>query len=110
SAFGKTSPIAIEHLTEFEAAYGDDPNGQAARVDQGEEGRFRRFTRDEITARGDNLDIAWLRDTSGDPEDALSEPEELLAAIQRHLQNALGEIEGLSGELEGPAEIAEAAE
>jgi type I restriction enzyme M protein len=111
-AFGKTSPITAEHFAEFEAAYGADPNGQSARTDQGEEGRFRRFTREEIAAaRGDNLNIAWLRDTSGDPEDALTEPEELIAAIQSHLQSALAEIETLSEGLENePIEISEAAE
>jgi type I restriction enzyme M protein len=85
----------------IQVAYGTDPNGQSARTDQGDEGRFRRFSRDEIAARGDNLDIAWLRDTSGDPEDALTEPEELVAAIQQHLQNALAEIEALGEELVG---------
>jgi type I restriction enzyme M protein len=99
-AFGKTNPIMAEHFAEFEACYGADPNGQSARTDQGEEGRFRGFTREEIAARGENLDIAWLRNTSGDPEDALTEPEELIAAIQRHLQNATAEIEGLQDELE----------
>src|SRR6202030_4526886 len=100
-AFGKTSPIMAEHFAEFEAAYGADPNAQAPRTDQVADARFRRFTRDEIAARGDNLDIAWLRDTSGDPEDALTEPEELIAAIQLHLQNALGEIEEIGEELKG---------
>jgi type I restriction enzyme M protein len=100
-----------EHFTEFEMAYGPDPNGQAPRADQGAGGRFRRFTRDEITARGDNLDIGWLRDTSGDAEDTLTEPEELITAIQRHLQAALAEIEALGDDLGEPAiDIAEAAE
>jgi type I restriction enzyme M protein len=110
-AFGKTMPIAAEHFAEFEAAYGTDPNGQWVRADQGEEGRFRCFTLEEVTARSDNLDIAWLRDTSGDPEDDLTEPEEMIAAIQRHLQNALAEIEEMGEELAGePVEIAEAAQ
>jgi type I restriction enzyme M protein len=110
-SFGITNRIKYDHFAEFVAAYGADPNGQSARMDQSEEGRFRRFTRDEIAARGDNLDIAWLRDTSSDPEDALTEPDELIAAIQRHLQNALAEIEALSDDFGGePAEIAEAAE
>ena len=110
-AFGKTNPIAAENFGEFEAAYGDDPNGQAGRLDRVEDGRFRRFTRQEIAARGDNLDIAWLRDTSGDPEDALTEPEELIAAIQRHLQNALAETQALGDELEvAGVKVAEAAQ
>ncbi len=31
-------------------------------TDTGESGRFRRFSRDWIAERGDNLDIAWLKD------------------------------------------------
>jgi type I restriction enzyme M protein len=111
-AFGKTSPLTEAHFAEFEAAYGDDPNGAAPRQDQGEEGRFRRFTRAEIEARNDNLDISWLRDTSADPEDALTEPEEFVAAIRAHLAGALTEIEALADELtdETPAEAEEAEE
>lgn len=110
-AFGKTSPLTPEHFADFERAFGDDPNGRAKRKDEGEEGRFRCFTREEIAARGDNLDIAWLRDTSADAEDSLSEPEELIAAILGHLKSALGEIETLAAELEESAAVdAEAAE
>jgi type I restriction enzyme M protein len=110
--FGKTSPITEAHFAEFEAAYGGDPNGGAKRVDQGENGRFRRFSRSEIEARGDNLDISWLRDTSGDPEDALTEPDDFIAAIRSHLTSALGELEALADELETfeAAGVAEAAE
>ena len=111
-AFGKTSPLTEAHFTTFEAAYGSDPDGQGPRVGEGEAGRFRRFTRAEIEARGDNLDISWLRDTSGDPEDTLTEPDEFIAAIRAHLTSALAEIEALADELgEGaPAEAAEAVE
>ena len=62
-------------------------------TDRGEEGRFRCFTREQIADRNDNLDISWLRDTSNDPEDELTEPEEIAAAIATHLGNALREIE-----------------
>ncbi|MHB8886996.1 MAG: class I SAM-dependent DNA methyltransferase [Methylovirgula sp.] len=110
-AFGKTSPLTPEHFAEFEKAFGGDPKGCAARKDEGEEGRFRSFSREDIAARGDNLDIAWLRDTSGDAEDSLSEPEELIAAILGHLKNALNEIEMLSEGLQGDgADVAEAAQ
>ena len=50
--------------------------------------------------RNDNLDIAWLRDTSDDPEDEMTEPEEIATAIATHLKNALGAIGGLMEELE----------
>ena len=50
--------------------------------------------------RNDNLDIAWLRDTSDDPEDEMTEPEEIALAIATHLKNALNAIGGLMEELE----------
>ena len=107
-AFGKTNPLRPEHFAEFEAAYGDDPNGESERVDQGEAGRFRRFVRAEIAARGDNLDIAWLREET-DAEEGLTDPADITAAILGHLKSALAEIEALAEELETP-EQAEAAE
>lgn len=100
-AFGKTRPLSLADFAPFEQAFGDDPYGKAPRQDQGEQGRFRYFTRQQIAERNDNLDIAWLRDTSEDPEDAMSEPEELAAAIASHLRNALEEIQAYSAELAG---------
>ncbi len=106
-SFGKTNPMTEDHFKDFEAAFGDDPDGRAERQDGGEEGRFRRFTRDEIAARGDNLDITWLRDAEDDPEDGLTDPEEIVGAIMGHLTEAMAEIEALSEELS--VEVAEAA-
>ena len=111
-AFGKTTPLRAEHFAAFEAAFGDDPCGKAKRKDEGEAGRFRCFTREQIKARNDNLDIGWLRDESGDAEDMLTEPEDIAAAIIVHLRTALEEIEALTEELEPEAAptIVEAAE
>ena len=75
------------------------PFGAAPREDQGEEGRFRCFTRDQIAARGDNLDITWLKDTSGDPEDGLDTSEGIALAIEAHLMAALVEVRALVDEL-----------
>jgi type I restriction enzyme M protein len=107
-AFGKTRPVAAEDFADFVKAYGDDPNGGAKRKDQGEAGRWRSFTREQIKARNDNLDIAWLRDTEAEAEEQLTEPEDVAAAIIGHLKAALEEIETLSEELE-PDGVAEAA-
>ncbi|MEE4212053.1 MAG: N-6 DNA methylase [Parvularcula sp.] len=110
-SYGKTRPLRVDDFAEFEAAFGDDPLGGATRADQGEEGRFRRFTREEIAARGDNLDIAWLRDGEDEAEDGLTDPEDITAAILGHLREATREIEALVVEMEGDeeAEIAEVA-
>jgi type I restriction enzyme M protein len=107
-AFGKTRPLTADDFADFEKAYGDHPNGGAKRKDQGEEGRWRKFSREVIKARNDNLDIAWLRDTEAEAEEALTEPEDIAAAIIGHLKAALEEIETLSEELE-PDSVDEAA-
>lgn len=70
-------------------------------MDEGEEGRRRFFGREQVGDRNDNLDIAWLRDTSNDPGDEMTEPEEIAGAIVGHLRSALAEIEALVGELGG---------
>lgn len=99
-AFGKTTPLTAANFKEFEVCFGDDQLGKAKRKDQGEEGRFRRFTREQIKERDDNLDITWLRDETGDTEDRLTEPDEIAAAIVGHLRIALEEMETLTDELE----------
>jgi type I restriction enzyme M protein len=98
-AFGKTKPLSVADFEPFEKAYGKDPLGKTKRKDEGEEGRFRFFKREEIARRNDNLDIAWLRDTSNDPEDEMTQPDELATAIAMHLKNALEDIESLSEEM-----------
>ncbi|MFN7860837.1 MAG: N-6 DNA methylase [Pseudanabaena sp.] len=99
NTFGKTRQLTLTDFADFESAFGDDPYGKSPRIDQGEEGRFRCFTREQISDRNDNLDIAWLRDTSDDPEDEMTEPEEIALAIATHLKNALAAIGGLMEEL-----------
>jgi len=99
-SFGKTNALTAGHFAEFEAAFGADPHGGSPRKDAGEADRWRCLSREAIAARGDNLDWTWLRDESGDPEDAMTEPDEIAAAIMGHLRAALEEIEGLAEELE----------
>jgi type I restriction enzyme M protein len=99
--FGKRTPLTREHFAEFEKAFGIDPLGKARRKDQGEEGRFRKFTREEIAKRGDNLDITWLRDEGSEGAEGLAEPEEIVAEIMLNLATAMEEMEELQRVLVG---------
>ncbi|MDF1561938.1 MAG: N-6 DNA methylase [Deltaproteobacteria bacterium] len=94
-SFGKRTPFTREHLQPFVDAYGKDPNGGSKRKDEGEEGRFRKFDREFIAKRGDNLDITWLRDESVDRAEDLPEPDEVAAEILVHLQTATEEMQAL---------------
>lgn len=99
-SFGKRTPFTLNSLKPFMDAYGDDPNGGSARTDEGEEGRFRKFSREEIRARGDNLDITWLRDESVDRAEDLPDPDEIAAEILLNLQTATEEMQALMEVLE----------
>ena len=101
-SFGKRTPLSRQHFQDFEQCYGHDPNGQAERIDQGEEGRFRCFSRDLIRERGENLDISWLKDESLQSADDLPEPETIAATILEKLQTAMEEMQSLQELLESP--------
>jgi len=72
-------------------------------------GRWRCFTREEITKRGENLDITWLRDESLQSGDNLPEPDIIAAAIMTKLQTAMEEMEALTVLLSGEEETEEGA-
>lgn len=108
--FGKTSQLTLQHFEDFEKAFGSNPHGAERGPDQGEEGRWRQFTREDIAKRGDTLDISWLRELEEEAEEGLTEPEDIAAAILGHLQTAILQIEALSTELEELQAAPEAAE
>lgn len=98
-SFGKRTPLTRGHFAEFEKAFGADPLGKSKRKDGGEGGRFRKFTREEIAKRGDNLDIAWLKDYSVTDHADLPEPDVIASEIVAQLQTALEEMQALQEEL-----------
>jgi type I restriction enzyme M protein len=102
-SFGKRTPLTLEHFRDFVDCYGSDPNGASPRVDQGAEGRWRRFTREEIRDGGDRLDLSWLPDESVTQADELPEPSQVADDIIEHLEVALREMRGLSELLETPS-------
>jgi len=110
--YGKRTQLVREHFAEFEAAFGDDPlvgaKALAKRKDTGEQGRFRKFTREQIVARGDSLDIAWLKDNSDTNADALPEPAVLAQEAMGELEAALDELRGILEELGEDVEEVEA--
>jgi SAM-dependent methyltransferase len=77
------------------------------RKDQGEAGRFRAFTRDEIAKRNDNLDLSWLRDEAAHDDAEAGDPEEIAAEIRVELEGALSDLAALE-ELFGGNVAAEA--
>jgi type I restriction enzyme M protein len=101
--FGRRTSLTRDHFEMFEEVFGRDPLGGAAslakRVDMGEEGQFRRFSREWIAEREDNLDISWLKDESERERGKLSEPVTLAEDAMRDLAVAMAKLENILREL-----------
>jgi type I restriction enzyme M protein len=98
-SFGKRTPLTRDHFREFEQAYGSDPHGGGKRMDQGETGRFRCFTREAIKERGENLDLSWLKDGDSANHDDLPQPKAAVSQVLKKLQVAVKEIQHLQRDL-----------
>jgi type I restriction enzyme M protein len=98
-AFGKRTPLTREHFAAFEATYGSDPLGLAPRTATGPEGRWQCFHREEIAARGDSLDLAWLKDDSAEDGSDLPEPAVLAQEAMLELEGALEDLRAILAEL-----------
>lgn len=97
---GKRTPLRSEHLRDFEQRFGDDPHGNAPRLDTGPQGRFRCFTREELRRRGDSLDLSWLpTDAAPNERETPPSPHLLAGEILTRLRTAAIEMEALAAEL-----------
>ena len=96
--FAKRTPLTRAHFAEFEKAFGSDPYGKAKRKDQGDKGRFRRFSRDDIHKQGDTLDITWLVEDSVTESKSVLTPDELAGQIMKRLQSAVKELKSLQAD------------
>ena len=98
--FGKRTPITREQLVDFEAVFGADPRGRGERREQA---RWRRFTREQITERGDNLDLGCQGEEGGGDSDESGDPEALAAGVLALLRAVAAELEALQVDLGGDA-------
>jgi type I restriction enzyme M protein len=95
-SFGKRTPLNLEHFKEFMDAFGNDPYGKSKRKDEGENGRFSRFSRKQIAERNDSLDISWLQDDSVRRGDDLPDPADIADEILSQLSIATQEMQELA--------------
>ena len=92
--FGRRAPLERETFIAFRNAFGSDPYGNSRRKDEGDAGRFRVFTREQISARGDSLDLSWLKEdgSSFTTNPNLPEPEKLATEVLVNMQTAMQEM------------------
>lgn len=89
----KKNPIKLDDLKDFIVCYNADNRHKRTETFNAEtnpEGRWRRFTYDEIVARDKtSLDITWLKDKSLADLDNLPDPEDLASDIIENLEAGL---------------------
>ncbi len=112
--FGKRTMLTKAHFDEFYQAVGsdltkiDDKHRQAF-IDDHANGseigsvdtcRLRCFTREEIAAKEDSLDLAWIRDDSIEDAANLPEPDILINEAIEELAGAITDLQSILVELD----------
>lgn len=92
-SFGKTNPLKREHFAAFEAAYEAD-DCRAVRDE-----RWSVFTREEIAAHGNSLDLGLIKDDSIIDYDDLPDPAESAASAAEQLEEAAKLLREVAAEL-----------
>jgi type I restriction enzyme M protein len=88
----KRRSLTADDFKGFKACYRARPRTETE--------RFRRFTREDIAKRDDNLDIFWLKDDSLEDAGELPEPEDLVSEAVTHLETALDALRDLAVKLQ----------
>ena len=78
--FGKTNPLRKEHFEDFIKAYTAEDRTKV------QDERFKVFTREQIKAKNDSLDLGLIRDDSildyKDLQDPIESGEEIVAQLE----------------------------
>lgn len=93
-AFSKRAQLSRNFFSDFEICFGDDPWGGAqALARRCQHDRFRRYTRQQILDRNDNLDISWIRQVKNEVEN--KDPIDLARGAMCALEDALRDIKSI---------------
>ena len=102
-SFGKTNPLKESHFDEFIKCYNaeDIAARKETYSEENPNGRWRRYTYDEICARDKtSLDITWIKSTNGNDDRTLNELLEEIKKKSKNIAVAVAELEKLIGEVE----------
>lgn len=97
--FGKRTQFTKSYFEEFIKRFGKDKNGTSRRKEiedtDEKQGRWKVYTRQQVTDRGDSLDISWIKDEDVVDAADLPEPEALAGEAMGELTEALRELSEL---------------
>jgi type I restriction enzyme M protein len=103
-AFGKRTTFNESHYKDFYKAVGGyltqvDEKARKAFVKKHKEDpdgcRLRCFTREEIAAKDDSLDLSWIRDDSTEDAANLPEPDVLINEAIKEMAGAMNELKAI---------------
>jgi len=81
-------PLTADYFKDFEQCYHANPRKETE--------RFKRFTRNEISERDDDLNIFWLKEESLEGSEQLPEPEELIGEAVTQVQTAMDALDEIA--------------
>lgn len=102
-SFGKTNPLKSEHFDDFVKCYadGDLSKRKETYSEENPNGRWRKFTIEDILARDKtSLDITWMKVDSGTEDYTLAELLDMIKEKSNNIAKAVAELETLIGEVE----------
>lgn len=102
-SFGKTNPLKSEHFDDFVKCYadGDLSKRKETYSEENPNGRWRKFTIEDILARDKtSLDITWMKADSGTEDYTLVELLDMIKEKSNNIAKAVVELEALIGEVE----------
>lgn len=94
-SFGKTNPLKTEDFGDFIKAYEAEDRNKV------ENERWQRFTREEIAAKGNTLDLGLIKDDSIIDYEDLPEPAESAEDAADELEEAVDLLRAVAKELKG---------
>ncbi|MCM1167584.1 MAG: type I restriction-modification system subunit M [Lachnospiraceae bacterium] len=102
-SFGKTNPLKENHFDEFVECYanGDSSARKETYSTENPNGRWRKFTYEEILARDKtSLDISWIKTQNSSDDYTLSELFDIIKEKSNNIASAVAELEKLIGEVD----------
>jgi type I restriction enzyme M protein len=94
-SFGKTNPLKTEDFGDFIKAYEAEDRNKV------EDERWQRFTREEIAAKGNTLDLGLIKDDSIIDYEDLPDPTESAEDAADELEEAVDLLRAVAKELKG---------
>lgn len=102
-SFGKTNPLKAEHFDDFVECYadGDLSKRKETYSEENPNGRWRKFTIEDILARDKtSLDITWMKAKSDVDDYTLADLLDMIKEKSNSIAKAVAELEHLIGEVE----------